>query len=139
MTRGTTMTHAEAQQLVRAAQQASPDERADACSRICALLEMGRDDLARAFEESEDAYIVERLVLRQEGSLLRTRAELVQVVASLQAAAGSVAQTDEWLRLLRANLPPGVPITDLIYHSELRSPDDVLDAAVSYQPRMFYL
>lgn len=132
------MNRDEARHVVRVAH-GTGEGREKAVETICSLLGIDREALVQALDDGEESYIEERLVLREEGDLTRSRVELCEILDRLQKAAGSPAQTDEWIRVLRANIPQGVPITDLIYHSELVTPEAVLDAAFAHKSRVFQM
>lgn len=88
-------------------------------------------------EEDED-YLVERITLFESGPLKRDRAQLVALVQKLIDAEGSRAETNEWLRVIEANVPaPLGYVTDLIFQAETEPrAEDVVAQALAYQPRI---
>lgn len=86
-------------------------------------------------EEDED-YLVERITLFEAGPLQRDRAQLVAIVQKLIDAEGSRAETNEWLRVIEANVPAPLGfVTDLIFQAETEPrAEDVVSQALAYPP-----
>ena len=87
--------------------------------------------------------IQERLLLYERGALARSREELVALVQKIINGEGTVAETDEWLRIIGHNVSmPISKLTDLIFYPEEgRDPDAarIVDKALSYKRRIFQL
>lgn len=132
----------EAERLVAQAMSGSPEERTAAIEEISNELELPAADIVKLLQRRDDAtYIIERLRLSQRGSLVKSRDELLVIIAKLIAGDGNEAQTDEWLRVIAANVPMPYPLlTGLIFHPETTAtPESVLDLALAYEPRVFQL
>jgi hypothetical protein len=85
-------------------------------------------------EEDED-YLIERITLFEAGSLQRDRTQLVALVQKLIDAEGSRAETNEWLRVIEANVPaPLGYVTDLIFQADTEPrAEDVVAQALAYR------
>lgn len=88
-----------------------------------------------------EAYLSERLTLSERSTLARDKEQLLDLLGKLIRAEGTQAQTDEWLRIVAANVPaPYSVLTGLIYYPDAEATaEGVLAEALAYRSRTFHL
>jgi hypothetical protein len=115
----------------------APEGRDELYRELSAMTGVSEEELREHLEpETSRSYLVERIQVFERGDLKRERDSLTALVQRIIDGDGSPAQTDEWLRLIAANVPaPIAYVTDLIFGAATTPrAEDVVEKALAYRP-----